>query len=373
MKIEKNYKTSKGITLVALVITIVILIILAVVAINIAFGDSGLISYAEKAGEYQANADASDGKLINDATDYISEILSGGDDEVEPPITDIDLSYKNIVWLGDMLIKDNDTSGEFGTGNGFPKALSELAGCELYYVTNQQTTITDNISGTINTLSKQVDAVLSTLPSEGANPEDVNLFIMDGGIIDSSVYELTPLVPGNLAPSGEKQVGTVDTGISGVTSEDTVINDFEEVIQKIKTNFPNAKILYIQPLKLERETFDILSYEYVYSNVSLEDMNGLYGTSYSSFYEMKDRIIEDLTNGNSTYSIPSVIPKIEDRYTQIINQVQIACEKWGVEYYDLSTNVTSSDFKEDSVSFSSEGYERLIPFIETEVKKILTE
>ena len=46
---KEKLKNSKGITLLALVITIVILIILALVAINYAFGDNGMVSYADKA------------------------------------------------------------------------------------------------------------------------------------------------------------------------------------------------------------------------------------------------------------------------------------------------------------------------------------
>ena len=72
----KKTRSEKGITLIALVITIVILIILSVVAINATFGESGLISQAEKAVEYQANAEASDSKILSDAEDYIEGILN---------------------------------------------------------------------------------------------------------------------------------------------------------------------------------------------------------------------------------------------------------------------------------------------------------
>lgn len=67
-------KKQQGITLVALVITIVILIILATVAISFAFGQDGLIPQAEAAADYQANADAADAQLLNDATAYITNI-----------------------------------------------------------------------------------------------------------------------------------------------------------------------------------------------------------------------------------------------------------------------------------------------------------
>ena len=75
--------------IIALVITIVILIILATVTINAVFGDSGLLQYAQDARNYQANADASDGELINDATSYIDGIIgggSGGDTPTEPTV-----------------------------------------------------------------------------------------------------------------------------------------------------------------------------------------------------------------------------------------------------------------------------------------------
>ena len=47
---KKNFKSTKGITLIALVITIVVLLILAGVSINTLFSDSGIISSASKAG-----------------------------------------------------------------------------------------------------------------------------------------------------------------------------------------------------------------------------------------------------------------------------------------------------------------------------------
>ena len=87
-KIKKEFQRSsqeKGITLVALVITIVILIILALVTINFAFGDNGLIKQAEMARDYQANADATDSKLLNDATEYIDGIIGGGSSEGDTP------------------------------------------------------------------------------------------------------------------------------------------------------------------------------------------------------------------------------------------------------------------------------------------------
>lgn len=74
-------RNEKGITLVALVITIIILIILATVTTNTIFGNEGLISRAEKAADYQANAEATDSLMMDEAINYIDQIIgndSGG-------------------------------------------------------------------------------------------------------------------------------------------------------------------------------------------------------------------------------------------------------------------------------------------------------
>lgn len=72
---------TKGITLVALVITIVILIILATVTVNNVFGDNGLIKQAERSRIYQENAILADSELIEEASDYIDNILDKKDDD----------------------------------------------------------------------------------------------------------------------------------------------------------------------------------------------------------------------------------------------------------------------------------------------------
>ncbi len=72
------FRSQKGITLVALVITIVILIILATVAISFAFGQNGLIPYAENASDYAANDEAATSKLLNDAVSYLDSKVQSG-------------------------------------------------------------------------------------------------------------------------------------------------------------------------------------------------------------------------------------------------------------------------------------------------------
>ena len=118
LKMKERFQRSsqeRGITLVALVITIVILIILAVVAINFAFGDNGLIKQAESARDYQANADATDSKLLNDATEYIDGIIGGngsGGGSTEPTTPSTVEEAKNSGETFEETTEIKDDSGD---------------------------------------------------------------------------------------------------------------------------------------------------------------------------------------------------------------------------------------------------------------------
>ncbi len=72
---SENLRKDTGITLMALVITILIIIILATVAINLAFGDNGLIKRAEDARDYYANDTAYTDESLANMDAYISEML----------------------------------------------------------------------------------------------------------------------------------------------------------------------------------------------------------------------------------------------------------------------------------------------------------
>ena len=73
----ENMKNNvKGITLLSLVITIAILIILSTITITTLNKNNGIIAKAQKAKDYQMNAEASEQKFMQDATDYIDGILN---------------------------------------------------------------------------------------------------------------------------------------------------------------------------------------------------------------------------------------------------------------------------------------------------------
>ena len=110
-----NLRKETGITLIALVITILVLIILAVVAINMAFGDNGLINRAEEAGDYYANDTAYTDESIANVDSYISGVLGKYDaTEQEPtPIANlIDKAETGEKEEHTLKVVDDNTDGE---------------------------------------------------------------------------------------------------------------------------------------------------------------------------------------------------------------------------------------------------------------------
>ena len=105
---SKQLKDHSGITLVALVVTIVILIILAVISINIVFGEDGMINQAEKAKEYQANAELEDNEKLGMLDNSIKEYMNGSkgylDNELitSPKISD---GMIPVYWNGNNWMK----------------------------------------------------------------------------------------------------------------------------------------------------------------------------------------------------------------------------------------------------------------------------
>ena len=107
-----NAASPKGITLVALVITIVIIIILATVTINMAFGDNGLITQAQKAKDMTANSIASEQEGMNSLMDEYANLLAE-DSEINPPTPTVPeipggaeatesgaITFANPIWAG---------------------------------------------------------------------------------------------------------------------------------------------------------------------------------------------------------------------------------------------------------------------------------
>lgn len=71
---ERLTKNEKGITLIALVVTIVVLLILAGVTIVTLFGESGIITKAQKAKQETENGVTNDLAGIEDIEDFLNGV-----------------------------------------------------------------------------------------------------------------------------------------------------------------------------------------------------------------------------------------------------------------------------------------------------------
>ncbi len=103
---KKVLREQKGITLIALVITILIIIILSVIAINMAFGDNGLIKRAEDAGDYYANDTAYTDESLANVDAYIADVLGEWRYDEEGNVTNGEVTLA----IGDYVNYDCTTS-----------------------------------------------------------------------------------------------------------------------------------------------------------------------------------------------------------------------------------------------------------------------
>ena len=95
LKNNQTNLSSKGITLVALVVTIIVLLILAGVTITILMGDNGIITKAQQAAEGTNIAVEEELQGMNALGDKMNSILvggTGGDDETTDPTENWDLN-----------------------------------------------------------------------------------------------------------------------------------------------------------------------------------------------------------------------------------------------------------------------------------------
>ena len=72
---NKELKSKKGITLIALVVTIVVLLILAAITINLVFSENGIIKKAQDAAEAQKQAEESDRQALENLADQLDDVI----------------------------------------------------------------------------------------------------------------------------------------------------------------------------------------------------------------------------------------------------------------------------------------------------------
>ena len=348
-------KKERGITLIALVMTIVILIILAVVAINAAFGDSGLISQAEKAADYQANAMATDSALINETTDYIEGILSGASQDEE-----VDLSNKNIVWIGDVYL-----AAFLNDGKGFQYYFEEMETVNSSIDITGEITISDNTPE-----NKTIKFILDELIRTKDDYPNIDIFILNLGVFDSYAYKFDVLDQ-NL----KKEIGNVNTEIDTVTEGDSVINDLEDFLYLFKQEFPDTKLLFFNPFNHSENAIR----NFVWKNIvkpldsDLEFYQSYFGKNYETIDEFRDLYFADTSNPEAVYTY-SIVTNVKTRADNLYTEIPKALEKFGYEYLDLSGYIEQAGteyYYSDLFNLSDLGYKSLTPYIVEKVKEML--
>ena len=61
----------------------------------------------------------------------------------------------------------------------------------------------------------------------------------------------------------------------------------------------------------------------------------------------------------------------EQRYQEIIEQVQLVMQKYGLEYYDISSYVQAEHIQADGLHFNEKGHNALIPYIAAKIDSLI--
>ena len=129
--------------------------------------------------------------------------------------------------------------------------------------------------------------------------------------------------------------------------------------------------LYIQSSNLSTSICENIMYEYSVLNFSVSTFNQILGTSATSHEEIRDEIIELLTNGNEQWDVIPAIPMLKTRYNEIQTQIQLIANKFDMEYLDVSGYINvNEDLQSDYVHLNESGYTKLTPYIVNKVKEM---
>lgn len=222
-----------------------------------------------------------------------------------------DLDGKKIVFIGDSIME--------GYGN-------EQKGLDYYlkkYLPNSELINFARSGATISNNSPS-DLVIENQVQEITGSPDIILF--EGGANDIIDYAI-----GFLDKSLEKPIGTIDMSTNNVSNENTVMSDFEKLINTLKDKFPEAKLCYLKIFLIDDTTIN---------NITLDD---------------------------------SKKPEIKQRGEEFYKQAKLACQKWDVSYIDVSDKFidTGTQYRQsDWIHVNETGYERITPYILKELKGI---
>lgn len=155
-----------------------------------------------------------------------------------------------------------------------------------------------------------------------------------------------------------------------------MISDFEECIQILKNNFPNSKILFIKAYNSSQESVEMINFADIQLYWELDYICKLLGIpTANSFDEIKDLIIQTLITGDESKGIDAKITIMKQDSDELMEQIQIATNKWKIEFLDVGEYISLEEGKhlqEDYKHLNEKGYQELIPYIVDKVKNMIS-
>lgn len=215
------------------------------------------------------------------------------------------LNGKSIAMFGDSLIE--------GYGN-------ENGGLDVYLAKKMPNASYSNYSKSGSTVTSNTgdgNIIMANQARNIGGSPDIILF--DGGVNDIIGYDMN-----FLNVDLKKPIGLIDLENSNPSEENTVMADFEQIIQILRTRFPNAKLCYVGLCLLDDTSINMLAKQ----------------------VEHKD--------------------EMKQRRDEFFVQIKLLCEKWDVNYLDLSSKFVGTGIKyrqEDWLHINEEGYKLVAPYV----------
>ena len=215
------------------------------------------------------------------------------------------LNGKSIAMFGDSLIE--------GYGN-------ENGGLDVYLAKKMPDAQYSNYSKSGSTVTNNTGdgniIMANQARSIGGNP---SIILFDGGVNDIIGYDMN-----FLSEDLKKPIGTIDMENSSPSQENSVMADFEEVIQILKSRFPDSKLCYVQLCLLDDTSINMLAKQ----------------------VEHKD--------------------EMKQRRDEFLVQIKLLCQKWDINYLDLSSKFVGTGIQyrqEDWLHINEDGYKLVSPYI----------
>ena len=214
----KRYREKeRGITLVALVITVIIIIILATVTINMAFGDNGLITQAQRAKDMTANSIVAEQEGMNSVlSEYLNVMAEDSEIPLPDPAPDIPggqeavdqgaISFTNPTWAS------GQASVTISTNTSYALQYQVVANEGISSDTNWQAIPEGGVIGNLN----HNDIVYARLMQGSYYGEEASTTVKDG--TDPTIDSITT---SNITYNSVTVTVTASDGQSGLATNGT--------------------------------------------------------------------------------------------------------------------------------------------------------